>query len=305
MARNTFEPWIPEEYGSEVITRITQTSAVEALASRIPMGSDTRHTPRSAGMGVDFVDKGSAYGEDTSLNDEVILYAKKLGKVIRIAEEDINDSLANILSTKMRDWGISYAKILDNACLGVTAATGTGVPFTSLYYLLNTTDATLNYTGGANITIAATAGNVQYDEFNTAVSLLEAGDYYDPSTTLAIAHPTFKKALRGVKDSVGEPIFVQGQGADSGTPDTIFGVPIRWSLGAKTSATATSAPTGRPLMCFVSTDLMLLGVRSGPESVFIDGRDGTSALTDESLLKMRARRGWAYGHPAGASILVG
>ena len=102
MARNTFEPWIPEEYGSEVITRITQTSAVEALASRIPMASDTRHTPRSAGMGVDVVDKGSAYGEDTSLNDEVILYAKKFGKVIRVAEEDINDSLANILATKMK-----------------------------------------------------------------------------------------------------------------------------------------------------------------------------------------------------------
>jgi hypothetical protein len=58
-------------------------------------------------------------------------------------------------------------------------------------------------------------------------------------------------------------------------------------------------------MAFVNPELMLLGERSGPESVFIDGRDGLSALTDESILKMRARRGWAYGHPNGASILVG
>lgn len=302
MTRATFESWIPEEYDSEVITRITQISVVESVASRVPMGSDTRHHPRSAGMGVEVIDKGGTYGEDTNTNDEVILYAKKLGKVIRVAEEDIDDSLANILATKMKDWGVSYAKILDNACLAVTAASGTGIPFTSLYYLLSQTDSGLGYTANANITTAATAGAATYDEYNTALGTLEAGDYFDPATTLAIAHPNFRKFLRGVKDTTGEPIFVQGL---AGTPDTIFGVPIRWSLGARTSATATSAPTGRPLMCFVSSDLMLLGIRSGPESVFIDGRDGTSALTDESLLKMRARRGWAYGHPAGAAILVG
>jgi hypothetical protein len=119
---------------------------------------------------------------------------------------------------------------------------------------------------------------------------------------VAIAHPAFRKSLRGVVDGQQRPIFVQGT---AGTPDTIFGVNVRWSLGAKLNATATPTPTGRPLMAFVNPELMLLGIRSGPESVFIDGRDGLSALTDESILKMRARRGWAYGHPNGASILVG
>jgi HK97 family phage major capsid protein len=202
----------------------------------------------------------------------------------------------------MKDWAVSYAKVLDNACLAVTAAPGTGIPFTSLYYLLSQTDNTIGYTANSNITTAATAGAPTYAEFSTALGNLETGDYFDPSTTMAIAHPSFRKYLRGVTDTTGEPIFIQGL---AGTPDTIFGVPITWSLGARTSATATASPTGRPLMCFVSSDLMLLGIRSGPESVFIDGRDGLSALTDESILKMRARRGWAYGHPAGASILVG
>ena len=302
MARNTFEAWIPEEYGSEVIERITQTSVVEAVASRIPMGSDTRHVARSAGMGVDVVDKGGAYGEDVSLNDEVILYAKKFGKAIRIAEEDINDSLPDIIASKMKDWATSYAKVLDNSTLAVTAAPGTGIPFTSLYSLLHTTDATIGYTADTNITTAATAGAPTYNEFSSTIGLVEVGDYYDPATMLAIAHPAFRKSLRGVKDLQDEPIFIKGL---AGTPDTIFGVPIRWSLGARTSPVATASPGGRPIMAFVSTDLMQLGIRSGPESVFIDGRDGLSALTDESILKMRARRGWAYGHPAGASILVG
>lgn len=304
MARNTLEAWIPEEWETSLVVQsITQVSAVEALASRIPMGSDTKHVPRSAGMGVDVVAKGGAYGEDTSLNDEVLLSAAKLGKAARIAEEDIDDSVADVIQAKMMGWGKSYAKFLDNATLAVTGAVSAPtIPFTSLYALLNTTDATLGYTGGTNITVAATAGAPTYSEFSSAIGAVEVGDYFDPNSMVGIAHPGFRKSLRGVLDLQNRPIFVEG---GAGTPDTVFGVNIRWSLGAKTSAVATSAPTGRPIMAFVSPELMLLGVRSGPESVFIDGRDGLSALTDESILKMRARRGWAYGHPNGAAILVG
>jgi HK97 family phage major capsid protein len=304
VARNTLEAWIPEEWEtSRVVQSITQISAVESLAARIPMGSDTKHVPRTAGMNVAVVAKGGTYAEDTSLNDEVLLSAIKFGQAARIAEEDIDDSVANVIEAKMIGWGKSYAKMIDNASLAVSAASnGTTVPFTSLYQLLNTTDATLSYTGGANITTAASSGAPSYAEFSTAIGSVEAGDYFDPGSMYAIAHPAFRKSLRGVLDTQNRPIFIEGL---SGTPDTIFSVPIRWSLGAKLAATATSTPTGRALMAFVNPELMLLGVRSGPESIFIDGRDGLSALTDESILKMRARRGWAYGHPNGASILVG
>jgi HK97 family phage major capsid protein len=304
MARNTLEAWIPEEWEtSRVVQSITQISAVESLAARITMGSDTKHVPRTAGMSVAVVAKGGTYAEDTSLNDEVLLSAVKFGQAARIAEEDIDDSVANVIEAKMIGWGKSYAKMIDNASLAVSAASnGTTIPFTSLYQLLNTTDATLSYTGGTNITTASSSGAPTYSEFNTAVGLVESGDYFDPGSMVAIAHPAFRKSLRGVLDDQHRPIFIEGT---AGTPDTIFSMPIRWSLGAKLAATATSTPTGRALMAFVNPELMLLGVRSGPESIFIDGRDGLSALTDESILKMRARRGWAYGHPNGASILVG
>lgn len=303
MARNTLEAWIPEEWDSDVIQSINQVSAVESLGSHIPMGSDTKNVPRTAGMDVDVVAKGGTYGEDTSLNDEVTLTAKKFGKAVRIAEEDIDDSVANIINSKMMGWGKSYAKAFDNATLAVTAASnGTTVPYTSLYALLHATDSDLGYTADDNITTAATAGNVQYSEYSSAIGLVEIGDYFDANAMRCIAHPAFRKGLRGVLDDQKRPIFVEGL---NGTPDTIFGIEIRWSLGAKTSPVATSKPGGRPIMAFVNPELMLVGDRSGPESVFIDGRDGLAALTDESILKMRARRGWAYGHPAGASILVG
>ncbi|MCQ8831764.1 phage major capsid protein [Streptomyces malaysiensis] len=304
MARNTYEAWIPEEDSSEVIMRVNQVSAVEAFASPEPMSSNSKSIPRSAGVGVSLVDKGGAYSEDVSSNDDITLTAKKFGKAIRIAEEDIDDSLANIISTKQVDWATSYAKFIDNATLAVSAAPGTGVPFTSVYYQLTQTDSGLGYTANDNVTTAG-SGGVTYNDLSDVLGDVEGGDYFDLSRTVVIAHPAFRGVLRKIKDDQGMPVFVRGQQGDAGSPDTLFDLPVHWSLGAKVSATATDSPSGKPLLIVVNRDFLRLGRRSGPESIFIDGRDGLSALTDESILKMRARRGFALGHPKAASVLVG
>ena len=86
MARNTYEAWIPEEYNSNVIQKVRQVSALEAYAQRVPMGTQTKSTPRSAGVGVGMVAKGAAYSEDTSVNDEVVLRAQKFGQAIRASQ---------------------------------------------------------------------------------------------------------------------------------------------------------------------------------------------------------------------------
>jgi HK97 family phage major capsid protein len=303
VARNTYEAWIPEEDSSEVITRVNQMSAVEALASPETMSSNTKSIPRSAGVGVSLVDKGGTYSEDTSTNDDITLTAKKIGKAIRIAEEDIDDSLANVISTKQKDWATSYAKYLDNATLAVSATAGSNVPFNSVYYTLTQADSGVGYTANDNVTVASSA--VTYNNLSDTLSDVEGGDYFDLSRMVVIAHPSFRGVLRTIKDDQGQPVFVQGQGGDRGTPDTLFDLPVRWSLGCRISATATDAPTGKPILVVVNADFLRLGRRSGPESIFIDGRDGLSALTDESILKMRARRGFALGHPKAAAVLVG
>lgn len=300
MARNTMEAWIPEEDGSDVIQRVNQMSAVERVARRVPMSTAVRNEPRSAGVGVAAIEKGAAYGEDESANDDVTLTARKMGRAIRIAEEDMDDTLVNVIAAKQLDWATSYGKFLDNATLGVTAAeNGTTVPFTSVYKSITTTNSDTSYTGDDNLTQTG-SGGVTYDNLSSSLGLLEDGDYFDLASVVVIAHPSFRGSLRGVKDDQGQPIFVQGT---AGTPDTLFGHEVIWSLGAKTNATASDAPAGNPLCVFVNRDYLMLGVRSGPESIFIDGRSGASALTDEALLKMRARRGFAVGHEKAFSVL--
>lgn len=298
-ARNTMEAWIPEEFGSDVITKVRQMSALETYAQRVPMKSQTRSTPRSGGTDVDIIAKGGTYGEDSNVNDDVVLRVQKFGKAIRLAEEDIDDSLADVVNTKMSDWATAYAKGLDNACLAVTAARGTtNCAFDSLYYQLSQTNASTGYTANTNITKSGSGGTT-YTGLSTAAGLVETGDYWDEASALWIAHPTYKRKLRGIVDNNGRPIFNESSngtaGGAQGVPDNIMSYPVKWSLGAKTSAVPTSKPTGNPLAILCVPQFLLLGIRSGPESVFIDGRSGLSALTDESILKMRARRGFQVG----------
>lgn len=306
-ARANVDAWIPEEYDSTVIRKIEQNSAIEAWSAKVPMTSQTKSIPRSGGVGVDIVAKGGTYGEDTGGVDMVTLYVQKFGKAVRLAEEDIDDSLANVVDTKLADWGTSYAKGLDNACLGVTAAKGTTTcAFDSLYYLMSQNDAAIGYTANANI-VKTGSGGTTYDSLSGTLGKVEEGDYWDESEVLIIAHPAYKRKLRGIKDSTGRPIFQEGSNGDSGggqgrSPDTIFGYQVHWSLGAKTSATPRPDPNGNPLLIICNRQFLRLGVRSGPESVFIDGRDGMAALTDESILKMRSRRAFVPGHLAAFAI---
>jgi HK97 family phage major capsid protein len=297
-ARNTYEDWIPEIWGGAVITRVQQVSAVERLARREPMTSDTKHVPRSAGVGVETVAKGAAYGEDTSANDDVLLTARKLGKIIRIADEDLADTaqVADIIATKRLDWATSYGKYFDNATLAVTGAeNGTTRPYTSLYMALRTTNSDTSYTADAN----RLAGAATYDNLSATFALAESGDYFSESDTVVIAHPAFRAALRGVKDSQNNPIFVQGL---AGTPDTLFGAPITWTNGARLNATATDSPTGNPLLFVGNRNYLIVGDRSGPETKTASADSGAAFGTDEALLKMRARRGFAVGHEAAWAV---
>lgn len=297
MARDTFENWIPEEYTGTPLTTIRTNSAIVANARHIPMSSDTKKVPRAGGVDPAIIAKGDAYPERVNVNDNVILDAVKVGAAIRIAEEDIDDSFVNILDTEKNEYAKNHAVFLDNAAIGTTAAgNGSTVPFDSVYYEVSTADTAVGYVAGANLT--KTAGAVTYDKLSAVLAILEGGNYF--GNLVVIAHPFFKSALRGIKDTQGNPIFVQGL---AGTPDTIFGYNVVWSQGAKTNATASANPTGNPLLVVANSDFLLMGDRTTLETFFIDPRTGLAALTDEALLKFRQRVAFRVGNPNAVAVL--
>lgn len=299
-----YEDWIPEERDGEVLRALTETSWVEAHARKYTMRSDTLAIPRSDGMDVSGVYKASDYTYDEGDVDNVILIAKKFGKVVGLNEEDLDDSNLNLLEEKRLDWARAYAVSLDNACLGVTgAADDVDRPFVSVYRSLHTSDSTTGYTALANVVTSASAGAVSYDDLSEVLGIYETSEYFDESRTMIVAHPSFKGHLRSIKDNEDRPIFVQGQGGDRGTPSTLFGYNITFSHGAKSSDKMTRRPEGTPLLFVVNTDFVALGVRSGPESQISPANAGIGFISDQAILKMRSRRGFALTHPDAAALL--
>lgn len=301
MARITVDGWIPVEKGDRALQTINRVSAVEGLARREPMRTDTKEVPRSGGVDIGVTAKGGTYAETDNNDDTVTLKARKITTAVRIAEEDLEDSPGDILAAKRQDWAGSYAKFLDNAALGVTAAeNGTTIPFTSLYRTLNTAGPG-GYVAGANIISTAAGTAPTFAQVSDLFGRVEVGDFYESGDLVVIAHPVFLGTLRTMTDGGGNLVFQQG-GAEN-VPDRLFGAPVRWTSGAKGAAVATQSPAGNALLVVANRNFLILGVRSGPEFTVIDGRDGASALTDEALLKCRARRGFALGHPGAAAVL--
>lgn len=301
MARNDIDGtgWLVEDKDSNVVKAFAHTSAWERAARPVPMTANVVEIPRIEDMDVEVIPKGGAYGEDTSDADVVAIRARKFGKALRIAEEDVEDKkLADYLELKKQSAASSFAKKFDNAAIGVTAAeNGTTVPFTSLYRTLANADATTGYTAGANLLTGAIA-DFDYDALNDLIAIAEGSDYFDESATTIIAHPFFRRALRGIKDTTGRPIFFTDV-VNGREVQRLLGTEILWSVGAKTSATAVTKNTaaggakgaaGNPLLAVVSKPYAVVGNRKPFESVVIPGRDGLSALTDEDILKVRTRK---------------
>jgi len=263
VAESAFSNWIPVEYGTQVIQKVTQTSAVENYGQEFMMTSNSRYVARDGGVTASLVQKGAAYNEDATGGDSVLLTAGKWGAQVRIAEEDIMDSLADIINSKANALGTAMAKLIDNMGLGINAAPGTNnAQTTSVYYGLTQSLASTNYTANANVfaTPAGSAGSLNtitgtgpfntagYDLLSNALGAVEQSDYFNEEDMIAIAHPFWRKQFRGIKDAQGRPIFEEGSqggypgGGQGPTPDRIFGLPVFYSLGAVVAPTPTSAP---------------------------------------------------------------
>lgn len=384
MALHSFEPWIPEEWNSGVVQKVQQNSVIERIGRPVTLTTRTQHVPRSGGMGMDILDRGDSYTEDSNTDDEVLLTARKFGRALSLSEEDLADTtqVVSIIDTKKADWGRSFAITYDNAAFATSGAESVAAdrPFTSVYQTVRTTDSGIGYTADTNyiaagdnlgyvtftaatdlvttlqvhglqindkvvfgtittttgitagttyyvqavpstttFKVAATASAaaaidlatgdgsavtctklaVTYGSLSRAVGLHEQSEWYDPSMAVIIAAPYFKQAARDIVDLNGRPILVPG-GSNQG--ETLLGYPVEWSMGCRKSTAASPTPTGNPLLIVTNRDLLIKGTRSGPESYIAGPDNGAGWSTDETKIKVRARRGFALGHAAAAVV---
>ena len=281
MARTDFTEangYILEEQGSTVIQDLIANSAVERFARREAMASRTKTVPRFVADAPAVVAEGGTIPEATATLDEIVLTAKKYAQIMHVSEEDLNDSLPDVLTVYKREWASRWARKFDNACLGVNiAADGTdGAPYTSLYAAINWTTNRIQ-TGGA----------LSYEDINNALGIAEDSSKFDAANTVWMAHPKMLKEIRGMIKGNNDLVLPDPL---AGTPGSLFGYPLVVSYGAATSAAASASPAGNPLLIVGNRQMLINGVRGGVESVVSRDAEFTK---DGVLLKTRIRRGFA------------
>jgi HK97 family phage major capsid protein len=281
MARTDFTEangYILEEQGSNVIQDLIANSAVERFARRENMASRTKTVPRFVSDAPQVVAEGGTIPEAAATLDEIVLTAKKYAQIMHVSEEDLNDSLPDVLTVYKREWASRWARKFDNACLGVNiAADGTDVaPYTSLYAAINWTTNRIQ-TGGA----------LSYEDINNALGIAEDSSKFDAANTVWMAHPKMLKEIRGMVKGNSDLVLPDPL---AGTPGSLFGYPLVVSYGAATSAAATDSPTGNALLIVGNRQMLINGIRGGVESVVSRDAEFTK---DGVLLKTRIRRGFA------------
>lgn len=280
--------YILEEQGSSVIQALEANSVVERFARREAMASRTKSVPRFVADAPEVVAEGGNIPEANATLDEVVLTARKYAKIFHVSEEDVNDSLVDVLNTYKTEWASRFARKFDNACLGVTAAEdGTdAAPYTSLY------KASLDSPGGQIFQ----ADFLNFNLINSMMSIAESSDFFDAANTVFIAHPEVLSELRQMTGPNGDLVLPNPL---AGTPGSIFGYPLVISYGAKTSSAASENPDGNPLLIVGNRNMMINGVRGGVESVV--SRDA-QFNTDGVLLKTRVRRGFTVAEANAFSL---
>lgn len=294
MARTDFTEangYILEEMGSTVVQAALANSAVEAFARRENMASRTKSVPRYVSDAPQVVAEGGTIPEASVTLDEVVLTAKKYAQIINISEEDVNDSIVDVLNTHKREWVSRWARKYDNACLGVTAVGDgdDGQPFNSLYYTVT------QYNSASNK--IQTAGDLTFEDISNALGLAESSDKFDAANTVFMVHPKMLAHIRNMETAGGNLVLPNPLGAQ---PGSLFGYPLVVSYGAATSAAATDAPSGNPLLIVGNRNMLINGVRGGIESAV--SRDAEFAK-DGVLLKTRVRRGFAVADASAFAIV--
>jgi len=272
--------FIPEEYGSVAVQATLANSVVESFARREVMNSRTKSVPRFVSDAPDVVAEGDTIPDAVATLDEIVLTAKKYAQIMNISEEDLGDSLVDVLNTYKREWASRWARKYDNACLGVYAvATGNDdAPFTSVLTAV-ANDAPANLT--------QTAGDLTFEDISNALGQVESSSYFDAANTVFIAHPKMLSHIRNMETAGGNLVLPDPLGA---RPGSLFGYPLVISYGAAKSAAATDTPTGNPLLIVGNRNLMVNGVRGPIESAV--SRDAEFSK-DGVLLKTRIRRAFA------------
>ena len=203
---------VPDEYERTLVEALEEENIFRQMAKVIQTSSGDRKIPVVASKGTaSWIDEEGAFLESDDSFGQVSIGAYKLGTMIKVSEELLNDSVFDLQSYISREFARRIGAKEEEAFF---TGDGTGKPL-----------GVLAAAGGAETGVtAASATAVTADELIDLFYSLKSP--YRKKSVWVLNDSTIK-AVRKLKDSNGQYLWQPSLVA--GTPDTILGRPVKTS----------------------------------------------------------------------------
>lgn len=217
---------VPDEYEKTLVEALEEENIFRKLAHVISTSSGDRKIPVVASKGsASWVDEEGTIPDSDDAFNQVSIGAYKLGTLIKVSNELLNDSVFNLESYISKEFARRIGSKEEDAFFN---GNGTGKPV-----------GIFNATGGAEVGVtAASATAITADAIIDLFYSLKAP--YRKNAVWILNDATIK-AIRKLKDNNGN--YLWQPSLTAGTPDTILGRPVYTSsyvptiaAGAKTIA---------------------------------------------------------------------
>ena len=216
---------VPDEYERTLVEALEEENVFRQLARVIQTSSGDRKIPVVATKGTaSWIDEEGAYTESDDSFGQVSIGAYKLGTMIKVSEELLNDSVFDLESYISREFARRIGAKEEEAFF---TGDGSGKPL-----------GILAASGGAETGItAASATAITADELIDLFYSLKSP--YRRNAVWVLNDSTIK-AVRKLKDGSGQ--YLWQPSLTAGTPDTILGRPVRTSAYMPAIAASATAP---------------------------------------------------------------
>ena len=215
---------VPDEFERNLVEALEEENIFRRLANVITTASGDRKIPVVASKGTaSWIDEEGAIPESDDSFGQVSVGAYKLGTLIKVSEELLNDSVFNLESYISREFARRIGNKEEESFF---AGDGSGKP-----------TGILAATGGAQLGVTTTGA--------TAITLDEVLDLFYSlkapyrNKAVFVMNDSTVKAIRKLKDSQGQ--YLWQPSIQAGTPDTILNRPLYTS--AYVPAIAAAAKT--------------------------------------------------------------
>lgn len=230
---------VPDEFHRQLIEALEENNVFRSLAHVIHTSSGTRTIPVAADNGeASWVEEGNAIAESDMTFSVQTLSAYKLGCMIRVSNELLNDSAFDIAGHIAKRFGVRFGNAEENAFINGTGhsndPTNTPSQPTGILTTLNTPSVT-----------TANASTISFDDVYKLFYALK-GPYRQKAKFLCNETALLQMML--LKDGNGN--YIWKPGIEIGKPDTILGHEVRTSTFMPAITGTAAQDAGKKVVLF-------------------------------------------------------